>query len=161
MYVPEKSPGSPAHAQAPDLRGVLCADRECRTPQRMWVRLEALAADDSAMTPEPGFRGLIRRLDRLVEETPWTTSPTKQRVLSGAMAAVVVAAGMIVLGLIEKTFQTWLFAGIFWALSATFFVGLVVRPVAAGKAAIRLLAIALVAGTLGYLVFVIVLLTTR
>jgi hypothetical protein len=77
------------------------------------------------------------------------------------MAAVVVAAGMIVLGLIEKTFQTWLFAGIFWALSATFFVGLVVRPVAAGKAAIRLLAFALVAGTLGYLVFVIVLLTTR
>jgi hypothetical protein len=110
---------------------------------------------------EPRFGGVIHRLDRIAEETPWVGTPKKQRALFSAIATAVVGVGMVMLGLVEKTIQAWLFAGIFWALSATFFAGLVVRPVATGKAAIRVLALVLLALPVGYLVFVIVLLTTR
>ena len=110
---------------------------------------------------EPGFAGVIHRLDRIAENTPWVSTPKKWRALFSAIATVVVGVGMVMLGLVERTIQAWLFAGIFWALSATFFAGLVVRPVDTGKAAIRVLAFVLLALPVGYLVFVIVLLTTR
>jgi hypothetical protein len=110
---------------------------------------------------DTGLRRLIHRFDQMAENTPWVRTPKKQRVLFGAIPTVVVGATMIMLGLIEKTIQAWLFAGICWVLTAAFFAGLVVRPVATGKAAIRVLAIALLALPVGYLVFVIVLLSSR
>jgi hypothetical protein len=56
-------------------------------------------------------------LDRIAEETPWVGTPKKQRALFSAIATAVVGVGIVMLGLVEKTIQAWLFAGIFWALS--------------------------------------------
>ena len=83
------------------------------------------------------MRRLIHRFDQTAEDTPWVRTPKKQRVLFGAIPTVVVGATMIMLGLIEKTIQAWLFAGTCSVLTVAFFAGLVVRPVATAKVGIR------------------------
>ena len=107
------------------------------------------------------IKRLIEKVDRAYAGSDWVRLPLRRRAMWAVALSVEVGALLGLVALVLRSVSASIFFAFFWLICSAFFVSLVFRPATAPRTAVRTLWVVLLVGAAAYVVFLVIVLSSR